>query len=61
MNPDLAIGRLFLGEYHDSKSEPEKAREYLSKAEKSFESMDMDYWFNKARTLADGKDHDVGK
>jgi class 3 adenylate cyclase/tetratricopeptide (TPR) repeat protein len=61
MNPDLAIGGLFLGEYHVSLSEPVKAWECLSKAEKSFESMGMNYWFNKARTLADSLDHDVGQ
>ncbi len=42
--PDLAIGNFFLGEFYADRGEKEEAVEYLKKALKLFNEMEMQYW-----------------
>jgi len=47
-NPDIAIGRLFLGELYAQKNQEEAARTHLKAAEASFKKMGMGYWIKEA-------------
>jgi tetratricopeptide (TPR) repeat protein len=49
--PDQAIGYFFLGEFYADRSEKEEALEYLKKALKLFEEMEMQYWPDEARKV----------
>jgi tetratricopeptide (TPR) repeat protein len=42
--PDLAIGNFFLGEFYADRGEKEEAVEYLKKALKLLNEMEMQYW-----------------
>ena len=49
--PDLAIGYFFLGEFYADRGRKEEAVEYLKKALKLFEEMEMQYWPDEAQKV----------
>jgi tetratricopeptide (TPR) repeat protein len=49
MKPDLSSGTFFIGELYADGGQKEKALENLSKAERMFEHMGMDYWLARTR------------
>jgi class 3 adenylate cyclase/tetratricopeptide (TPR) repeat protein len=49
--PDLAIGYFFLGEFYADRDRKEEAVEYLKKALKLFEEMEMQYWPDEAQKV----------
>jgi tetratricopeptide (TPR) repeat protein len=51
MKPACATGHQYLGEFYLDAENDEKARQNLKQAEAMFESMGMDYWLERARTL----------
>lgn len=51
VKPDIAKGRLFLGELYGNSGRKQDALEYIEKAEKSFNEMGMEYWAKEARDL----------
>jgi tetratricopeptide (TPR) repeat protein len=52
--PFLAQGHLFLGELYAGSSQKEKVVGYLTKAEKMFREMGMDYWLAETRKVSAG-------
>jgi tetratricopeptide (TPR) repeat protein len=51
--PDIAVGYFFLGEFLADRGENEAAIQYLKRALKLFEEMEMQYWPDEARKILD--------
>ncbi|MDM8540250.1 hypothetical protein QUF90_04110 [Desulfococcaceae bacterium HSG9] len=47
--PNIALGRLFLGELYTQNSEHEEAAIHLKRAEALFKEMSMDYWLEETK------------